>query len=220
VVHDHHRVEAGRFRGGRDGRDALEQVGVRDVGVGEVGDLQPGPDHGLIQSSVLSMIYHDYASRNPRTGAAEMGHPSESLTYLLQKAAKYSLAALERELADLELSARQFLLLALVADGLNTSQQELAGRLGLDPTVLVKAIDQLEARDLLTRARYADDRRQHRLALTPAGDALLAEATRRQQRAEKEFTRAIGAKRAELQALLGATLGNRASSSRSAHAEE
>ncbi|MDQ1520278.1 MAG: hypothetical protein QOI55_1351, partial [Actinomycetota bacterium] len=46
-----------------------------------------------------------------------VGHPQESLTYLLQKAAKHSLDALEAELADLDLSARQFLLLALVGVG-------------------------------------------------------------------------------------------------------
>jgi DNA-binding MarR family transcriptional regulator len=133
-----------------------------------------------------------------------VGHPQESLTYLLQKAAKHSLDALEAELVDLDLSARHFLLLALVAVGDGSSQQELAGKLGLDPTVLVKLVDQLESRGLLKRARFADDRRQHRLALTVEGKTLLAEAGARQKRAEREVTRAIGAQRAELRDLLAA----------------
>jgi DNA-binding MarR family transcriptional regulator len=136
-----------------------------------------------------------------------MGQPQESLTYLLQKAAKQSLVALEAALDGLDLTSRQFLLLALVEGHQDLSQQHLAAKLSVDPTVVVKLVDQLEARDLLTRARAADDRRQHRLALTEAGQALLQEASARQGRAEREFTRAIGNRRRELVALLGETLG-------------
>jgi DNA-binding MarR family transcriptional regulator len=114
-----------------------------------------------------------------------MGHPQESLTYLLQKAAKHSLAALEAALADLDLSARQFLFLALVETHDELSQQDLAAKLSVDPTVVVKLVDQLEERGLVTRTRAADDRRQHRLALTKTGRALLGDATTRQQRAER-----------------------------------
>jgi DNA-binding MarR family transcriptional regulator len=135
-----------------------------------------------------------------------VGHPQESLTYLLQKAAKYSLLALEAALADLDLSARQYLLLALVATDDAQSQQDLAARLGLDPTILLKLVDQLEDRGLLTRTRFANDRRQHRLALTSDGARVLAEANARQLRAEKEFTRALGSRRAELRALLAETI--------------
>jgi len=131
-----------------------------------------------------------------------MGQPNESLTYLLQKAAKQALVRLEADLADLDLNARQYLLLALVEHE-HFSQQALAHKLGLDPTAVVKLVDQLEARGLLQRTRFADDRRQHRLTLTPQGRELFLQAAERQQKSERDFTRAIGSRRNELRALLG-----------------
>jgi DNA-binding MarR family transcriptional regulator len=131
-----------------------------------------------------------------------VGKPQESLTYLLQKVAKHLLLALETELQGLGLSARQYLLLAMVGVDDGLSQQDLAGKLSLDPTVLVKLVDQLEDRGLLKRARFADDRRQHRLTLTVEGKSVLTQAKVVHQRVEREFTRGIGAQRAELRALL------------------
>jgi DNA-binding MarR family transcriptional regulator len=134
-----------------------------------------------------------------------MGQPNESLTYLLQKAAKQALHRLEADLADLDLNARQFLLLALVERD-HFSQQALAHKLGLDPTAVVKLVDQLEARGVLQRNRNASDRRQHRLTLTPSGHELFLQAAERQQKSERDFTRAIGTRRNELRTLLAETL--------------
>jgi DNA-binding MarR family transcriptional regulator len=134
-----------------------------------------------------------------------VGQPNESITYLLQKAAKQALARLEADLGDLDLNARQFLLLALVEHD-HFSQQALAHKLGLDPTAVVKLVDQLEARGVVQRTRFADDRRQHRLTLTPSGRDLFLQAAERQQKSEHDFTRAIGARRNELRALLAETL--------------
>ena len=134
-----------------------------------------------------------------------MGQLEESLTYLLQKAAKLALARLETELADLDLTGRQFLMLALVEHD-HFSQQALAQKLGLDPTAVVKLVDQLEARGVLQRTRNASDRREHRLALTPSGRKLFAQAAERQHKSERDFTEAIGARRQELIALLAETI--------------
>ena len=116
-----------------------------------------------------------------------MGAPQDSLTYLLLKAAKRSLAALEAELADLDLTARQYLLLTLAATGKELSQQDLAAKLDLDPTIIVKIVDQLEDRGLLERTRATDDRRRHQLILTPAGKQLLRDARAREQSVERTF---------------------------------
>jgi DNA-binding MarR family transcriptional regulator len=136
-----------------------------------------------------------------------VGTPNESITYLLQKAAKQALARLEADLADLDLNARQFLLLALVEHE-HFSQQALAHKLGLDPTAVVKLVDQLEARGVVQRTRFADDRRQHRLTLTPSGRELFLQAAERQQKSERDFTRAIGGRRNELRALLAETIAS------------
>lgn len=51
-------------------------------------------------------------------------------------------------------------------------QHELAEALGIEAASLVRALDQLCAAGLVTRAPDGDDRRVKRLALTPAGRAL------------------------------------------------
>jgi DNA-binding MarR family transcriptional regulator len=61
-----------------------------------------------------------------------------------------------------------------VADG--PSQQQLGAALGLDPSGLISAIDELEAAGLVERRRARDDRRRHALFLTRAGRARLATA--------------------------------------------
>jgi DNA-binding MarR family transcriptional regulator len=135
-----------------------------------------------------------------------VGPAGESLTYLLQQAAKRSLELLEMQLAPLELSGRQYLLLTLASREQRLSQQELASKLRVDPTVVVKLVDQLEERGLVERSRFADDRRQHRLTLTTRGKSVLAKAAVGEKRAEQEFTRAIGTRRNELRTLLATTL--------------
>src|SRR5262249_4712480 len=102
---------------------------------------------------------------------------------------------------------RHFLLLALVDAGDGTSQQYLAHKLGIDPALVVKLIDDLEHRGALTRARDPIDRRLHRITLTPDGKKLLAAAAAAPQRAANDFTRLIGTKRTELRTLVDQTLG-------------
>lgn len=127
--------------------------------------------------------------------------PRASITYLLQKAASISLGGLEAVLADLDLAARQYVVLASAAAGEQLSQQELAKGLGMDPTMLVKAIDDLEVRGLVERRRFAADRRQHRLEITAAGRALLDAAAERHRRVEANLVEATDA--AALRAVLG-----------------
>jgi DNA-binding MarR family transcriptional regulator len=56
------------------------------------------------------------------------------------------------------------------------SQQQVGEALGLDPSGLISAIDELEAGGLLERRRAPEDRRRHALFLTRAGQAKLAKA--------------------------------------------
>jgi DNA-binding MarR family transcriptional regulator len=132
-----------------------------------------------------------------------VGAPQDSVAFLLQKAAKRALVALEDALVDLDLTARQYLLLVLAATGKELSQQDLARKLDLDPTILVKLVDQLEERGLLERTRAADDRRRYSLTLTAEGKQLLRDARAQEQRAERE----LGTKSGELAALLREVLG-------------
>lgn len=64
---------------------------------------------------------------------------------------------------------RHFAILGALAEDDAISQQDLAGRLNINRTVMVKLIDQLEEAGLVTRTRNPADRRSHILTLTPAG---------------------------------------------------
>jgi DNA-binding MarR family transcriptional regulator len=82
---------------------------------------------------------------------------------------------LAEALAPLGLHPRQFWLLALVRQQFSR-QRDLAASCGLDPSALVGLLNALEARGWLRRRPDPRDRRAHRIALTPAGAALLQQA--------------------------------------------
>src|SRR5689334_19152115 len=92
-----------------------------------------------------------------------------SAGYLLLKAGHHIGNDFDAALTTLGLTGREFLVLSFVraADGL--SQQALAARLGLDPTLVVGLVDGLEARGLVTRTKDPADRRRNLLGLTEEG---------------------------------------------------
>ncbi|MBB4199254.1 DNA-binding MarR family transcriptional regulator [Rhodoblastus sphagnicola] len=67
-----------------------------------------------------------------------------------------------------------FGMLEVIAANEGLAQSELAKAMGVDRSTIVKAIDQLEARRLIARRPSSDDKRRHRLCLTPAGKAARA----------------------------------------------
>ena len=67
------------------------------------------------------------------------------------------------------------------------SRQELAARLGLDPTIVVGLVDGLEDRGLLVRSKDPEDRRRNVLTLTRAGSALRTKAIRSVRTIEDGF---------------------------------
>src|SRR5690349_12325960 len=68
-----------------------------------------------------------------------------------------------------------------------TSQQDLVERLNVNRTVMVKLIDSLEARGLVTRLRNPEDRRAYALHPTREGHAALIEMLPRMEQAEAEL---------------------------------
>jgi len=64
---------------------------------------------------------------------------------------------------------RFFAVLDLLAHSDALSQQDVADRLGINPTVMVKLIDRLEEIDYVTRTRNPADRRSYVLTLTATG---------------------------------------------------
>jgi DNA-binding MarR family transcriptional regulator len=109
------------------------------------------------------------------------------LGYLL-KHAQLRLAELTAAaLAPLGISGRQCAVLIAIDSRVPLSQQEVAGRLGVDRTTMVALIDELEDQGLVQRRRDPDDRRKNVVALTEVGAATLRQATQVSDGAERRF---------------------------------
>src|SRR4051794_35419480 len=76
------------------------------------------------------------------------------------------------------LRPKHFAVLNAIAFADGASQQELGGRMGLDPSGLVGAIDELERMGLVERRRDPADRRRYAVGLTAEGTATLRRARR------------------------------------------
>ena len=104
---------------------------------------------------------------------------SDDIGFLLTRAGASLTAAAKTALAPFELRVRSYSVLTLAcehADGLG--QRQLAEELGLDPSQIVALVDDLEARDLITRRVDPADRRNKRIDATDAGRALCVDAQR------------------------------------------
>src|SRR4051794_23470427 len=105
-----------------------------------------------------------------------LGHGVDALPhhtgYLLRTAFMRAAAVVGRHFERGSHPRDARVLIALEAQG-PASQQELAQRLNVNRTVMVKLIASLEARGYVTRVRNPDDRRAYALHPTPAGRAAL-----------------------------------------------
>ena len=117
---------------------------------------------------------------------------SARLTYLLKRA----LVELEdlhaQHLAPVGISGRELGVLLLL-DGRRDapSQQQAAGRLGVDRTTMVGLVDGLEAKGLVARRANAEDRRRNVLELTEDGHTTLARAVSASNKAEQQLLAAL-----------------------------
>jgi DNA-binding MarR family transcriptional regulator len=140
--------------------------------------------------SAQSPHKHSPDQRSPGELAAE-GEPPPALAsrlgYLL-KHAQLRLAGLTASaLAPLGISGRQCAVLIAIDSRVPLSQQEVAGRLGVDRTTMVALIDELEDKGLVQRRQDPDDRRKNVVALTEVGRTTLRQATQATDGAERRF---------------------------------
>jgi DNA-binding MarR family transcriptional regulator len=98
--------------------------------------------------------------------------------YLLTRVGRTQSARFAERMRSLGLRPKHFAVLNAIALSGGGSQQELGGRMGLDPSGLVGAIDELEGMGLVERRRDPTDRRRYVLALTADGTATLRRARR------------------------------------------
>jgi DNA-binding MarR family transcriptional regulator len=93
--------------------------------------------------------------------------------YLLARVGRSQSARFAERVQSMGLRPKHFAVLNAIALADGASQQELGGRMGLDPSGLVGAIDELEGMGLVERRRDAADRRRYVLGLTDDGTATL-----------------------------------------------
>jgi DNA-binding MarR family transcriptional regulator len=131
--------------------------------------------------------------------------PSYVLSLLGREARAGSVAAAAR--GDLRLG--HVATLAALEDFGPSSQRVLGGRLRQDPSDLVGVLDDLEGRGLVKRAQDPDDRRRHRVSITPKGRRALTSAERRFTTAEDALLEPLTrAERAELHRLAAKALAH------------
>lgn len=134
---------------------------------------------------------------------------ADRLGYLLKHAQQRLTELNAAALAPYGLSGRELAVL-LVFDALGpTSQQDAARRLGVDRTTMVGLVDALEAKGIVQRAPYAEDRRRNVVRFTAAGRTTFRKALTASDAAEREFLGAMddaaaAGFRAQLRALIGA----------------
>ncbi|MBH0237255.1 MarR family winged helix-turn-helix transcriptional regulator [Methylobrevis albus] len=104
-------------------------------------------------------------------------------------AASHAFAKVYRPLlAELGLTYPQYLAMLVLWEADDCTVKAIGERLGLDSGTLTPLLKRLEAQGLVSRVRDADDERQVRIRLTPAGQALKPRAAK----LPREIGRAIG----------------------------
>ncbi|MCU7827042.1 MarR family winged helix-turn-helix transcriptional regulator [Kitasatospora sp. DSM 101779] len=89
---------------------------------------------------------------------------------------------------ELGLKPKHAGLLAALDAGPTASQQELATRLGVAPSLIVALADQLQELGAVERVRDPQDRRRQVLNLTPEGRRLLTRCTEAAEATDAELT--------------------------------
>jgi len=101
--------------------------------------------------------------------------------------------ALDRELAEFDISAAQLLVLSSVATMEADCASGLCRNISYDPGAMTRMIDRLQQKGLVRRVPRAEDRRAMNLELTPAGKALYPHLMAAKEKVHAQFLRGFGA---------------------------
>jgi DNA-binding MarR family transcriptional regulator len=136
--------------------------------------------------------------------------PSGHVGFLIGRVRLALLDALDKELAPLDITAAQYIVIASLANGTAGSPSEVCRVISYDPGAMTRMLDRLEAKDLVRRVRNGGDRRTVSLELTAEGKAIFprmrASAVAVLNRLLKGFTRKEAR---ELEGLLQRMLANK-----------
>jgi DNA-binding MarR family transcriptional regulator len=104
--------------------------------------------------------------------AIETFRPSQGVGAHIGRARRTIVEAIDEELAPLDISHAQWIVVMLLGDGAASTAAELCKILIYDPGAMTRLLDRLEKKGVLRRVRTADDRRAVRLELTDDGSKL------------------------------------------------
>lgn len=127
------------------------------------------------------------------------------LGYLLKHAQLRLAGFTAPALAPFGISGRELAVLMTIDDPVPLSQQDVAGRLGVDRTSMVTLIDGLQDKGLVQRRPDPADRRRNVVTLTETGQTTMTGAIAASDEAERQFLgRLSAAEVASLRAALQA----------------
>ena len=98
--------------------------------------------------------------------------PKRSIGGLLGRVKMAMGAALDAELARLDITAAQYVILTSIALGEADSASGLCKGISYDPGAMTRMLDRLERRGLVRRVAHPNDRRTSNLELTAEGKAV------------------------------------------------
>lgn len=138
-------------------------------------------------------------------GASENRVCPANTMFLLPRLSKQVMRRSDPERLGLDL--RLVMALSYVADHDDTPQQQLVDALCMDAKNVVLLLNELEDRGLVIRRRDSEDRRRHRVHITPAGQDALMRAGEAMQEVENHVLQGLDAdERATLWRLLARAL--------------
>jgi DNA-binding MarR family transcriptional regulator len=95
-----------------------------------------------------------------------------AMGYLLTQARNHHLAAIERELAPLNITSAQFMVVVGIAHERGKTLTELSAFLGYDSGAMKRLLDRVEEKGIIRRVPCPNDRRSQILELTDSGRQL------------------------------------------------
>lgn len=98
--------------------------------------------------------------------------PREAVGALIGLARKTIINKIDAELAPLDISAAQWLVVLLVGENAVASASGLCEKLSYDPGAMTRLLDRLESKGIVRRMRTPEDRRTMQLELTESGKTL------------------------------------------------
>jgi DNA-binding MarR family transcriptional regulator len=116
---------------------------------------------------------------------------SDSVGFLLNRAARIIREMNTAALAPLGLSVREMGLMRIISFDGPLSQQALGEKHNTDRTTIVELIDLLEKRDLVQRIVNPKDRRSYLIYLTPKGKRVLTKALKLTSKQQENFLAAL-----------------------------